>query len=126
MKKMIFSLLILVSTQSAIAELRTFQCKFVDNKGRQVTAILNVDGDDIEKQTFMGLLSFKIDDFTFPSVPAKIHNLVIKEGKIESVQARHDDGAKRAYMDGSQATAQFDLTEALSGGKVLPATCGEL
>ncbi len=129
MSRTILFLLAMAYAQFSLADLRTFQCRFTDTKGRTVVSILNIDGDDIQKKSFMALLTFKIDDFSFPSISAKVRDLVLHDGKIESAKARHNDDQSRAYMgltDGTQATVQFDLTDSLTGGKILPATCGEL
>lgn len=130
MKKTLIVLTLLLLSEISFASLRTFQCRFTDKKGRMVVAILNIDGEDMTKKDFIGLLSFKIDDFSFPSIKATVHDLVVNaDGKIASVRAIHQGGEKRAFLgitQGAEISVQFDLTEDLSGGAMLPATCGEL
>jgi hypothetical protein len=140
-----FALVIGFSLQS-FAETRTFQCKLSNDyfseknqkvETRDVEVSFSFSSDDILKKAVVGTLLIKIDGFEFPGMPAggdvnaEGSGITVAGGEIKAVKVYELLGSskKRAFMGqlkGDENAVLFDMTASLSGGKTLPAECGEL
>lgn len=125
------SVLSIFAFSEAQARVMSLQCRFKDNKNRDVIAIFEIDSSEVNSMKAQGSLILKVNGFEFPGIPAyrtteRGSTIQVQNSNIKFVNLSFDLGSKHLAMgtsDSDISSASIDFTDELTGGRVVPASC---